>query len=297
MIVPVSGYETLLYKTVRFLCEKPSKEGMTIGFGTGFFYLHHLPNSSNLLLIVTNKHVVEGATRCTLCLHIREKRGDQWVPSGKMCHLTISDGVAGFINHPDPEVDLCAVPFVPIQQQLDSANLSPYMWWLTDEHIPSDDELAEFDAVEEAYMIGYPNGLWDEVNNFPIIRRGVTATHPGVRFNGKSVTVVDMACIPGSSGSPVVIIKTPTRAKHPKFFEKQNLMLLGVLFAGPMMSQDGRIEIRQIPTAETLVASTLLPINLGYVVKAREVRILVEHLTQKLNLCQTPPASSVPSTP
>jgi len=57
-------------------------------------------------------------------------------------------------------------------------------------------------------MIGYPNGLWDHVNNLPLIRRGITASHPGVDYqiegqNGPGVTVIDMACFPDSSGSPV----------------------------------------------------------------------------------------------
>src|SRR3954471_785314 len=73
--------------------------------------------------------------------------------------------------------------------------------------IPSDAQLQELSAVEEILMIGYPNGLWDAVNNYPLIRRGVTASHPAVDFdvNGVPTTVIDAACFPGSSGSPVVL--------------------------------------------------------------------------------------------
>ena len=42
---------------------------------------------------------------------------------------------------------------------------------------------SELSAVEEILMIGYPNGLWDAVNNYPLIRRGVTASHPAVDFD------------------------------------------------------------------------------------------------------------------
>jgi hypothetical protein len=48
-------------------------------------------------------------------------------------------------------------------------------------------------------MVGYPNGLWDTANNFPLIRRGVTATHIKNNYNGKSEFVIDIACYGGSS--------------------------------------------------------------------------------------------------
>ncbi len=43
-------------------------------------------------------------------------------------------------------------------------------------------------------MIGYPNGIWDEANNMPIIRRGITATHPNFNYNGKPEFMIDAAC-------------------------------------------------------------------------------------------------------
>jgi len=55
-------------------------------------------------------------------------------------------------------------------------------------------------------MVGYPIGLWDEKNNYPIFRKGITATHPANDYNGKSEFMIDAACFPGSSGSPVYII-------------------------------------------------------------------------------------------
>lgn len=54
-------------------------------------------------------------------------------------------------------------------------------------------------------MIGYPNGLWDSVNNMPIVRRGTMATNISLNHNDKREFVIDAACFPGSSGSPVVL--------------------------------------------------------------------------------------------
>ena len=51
-------------------------------------------------------------------------------------------------------------------------------------------------------MIGYPDGIWDSVNNLPVIRKGITATHPHISWNGKTEFLTDIASFPGSSGSP-----------------------------------------------------------------------------------------------
>ncbi len=52
-------------------------------------------------------------------------------------------------------------------------------------------------------MVGYPVGLWDSVNNMPILRRGSTATLLDWTYEGRQEFVIDAACFPGSSGSPV----------------------------------------------------------------------------------------------
>ena len=51
--------------------------------------------------------------------------------------------------------------------------------------IPAQADLESLDAIEEIVMIGYPNGLWDSVNNMPIARRGITATPVYLNYEGK----------------------------------------------------------------------------------------------------------------
>src|SRR5439155_8993915 len=76
------------------------------------------------------------------------------------------------------------------------------------------DDLTAFDAVEDIVMVGYPSGLWDSTNNYPLVRRGITASHPGIDFEGKPQIAIDMACFEGSSGSPVLLPYDPSRAKR-----------------------------------------------------------------------------------
>jgi len=150
--------------------------------------------------------------------------------------------------------------------------------------VPSDDELKKLDAIEEVIMVGYPNGLWDHVNNLPLIRRGITASHPGVDYQiegqvGPGVTVIDSACFPGSSGSPVFVynqgmIWNKSGAVTPG----SRVIFLGVLFSGPAWQQDGRIVVKNIPTKTVPVAEIHTMINLGYVIKPREVIALGKQL-------------------
>ena len=73
--------------------------------------------------------------------------------------------------------------------------------------IPTDEELKNLDYMEDIFMVGYPRGLCDELNNYPIFRKGVTATHPYVDYQGKREFLLDITNIGGSSGSPVFIKK------------------------------------------------------------------------------------------
>jgi hypothetical protein len=143
--------------------------------------------------------------------------------------------------------------------------------------IPSEQQLEELSAVEEILMIGYPNGLWDAVNNYPLIRRGITASHPAVDFDveGVATTVIDAACFPGSSGSPVLLHNAGTYSdKKGNTTVGTRTMFLGVLFSGPVMQADGKIVIRDIPTALGPVPQISLMLNLGYIVKSKELAAL-----------------------
>jgi hypothetical protein len=136
-----------------------------------------------------------------------------------------------------------------------------------DQAIPRPEEEARFPAVMQVAMVGYPIGLWDEINNLPISRRGTTASHPAVNFNGLPQVVIDMACFPGSSGSPVLFFDRDYFAGAQRF--------LGVLYAGPVFSSEGAIKIRDVPTRIEAFPVVQSMVHLGYVIKAREVLTLV----------------------
>jgi hypothetical protein len=137
--------------------------------------------------------------------------------------------------------------------------------------------------MEEIVMIGYPNGLWDELHNLPIIRKGITATHPGLRLNGKPEFLIDAACFPGSSGSPVFLANIGSYvSSEGALCAGSRVMLLGTLYAGPQHTTTGEIIIVNVPTDTKQVAVGSIPNNLGYVIHASELLVLEEAVRKAL---------------
>jgi hypothetical protein len=139
--------------------------------------------------------------------------------------------------------------------------------------LPTDHDLWNLVGAEQIVMVGYPNGIWDEVNNFPVFRRGIMASHPALDWNGKPEFLIDAACFPGSSGSPVLLLDLGA------FYSKQGMnvassriKLMGILYAGPQLTVTGEIEIVTVPTKLRPVAVSEIPINLGIVIKAFKIQ-------------------------
>jgi hypothetical protein len=57
-----------------------------------------------------------------------------------------------------------------------------------------------------------------------------------------------------------------------------------VLFSGPVITTDGKIVIRDIPTAAAPVPEINLMMNLGYIIKSRELESLSQALRQHFNV-------------
>ena len=151
--------------------------------------------------------------------------------------------------------------------------------------IPTVAQLKELDSVEDIIMIGYPNALWDEVNNIPLVRKGITATPAWLDFNGKKEFVIDAACFPGSSGSPVLICNIGN--VKDKFggiqFGINRIYLLGLLYGGPQQTIEGEICVKTVPDAtQTPYALSSIPNNLGYVIKSERILELSEYILTKI---------------
>ena len=180
--------------------------------------------------------------------------------------------------HPDDKVDLCAFAIGPILNALKDQGKYAKISCLPMEIIPSAEEIGNMFQLDEVVMIGYPNGILDEVNNQPIFRRGTLATKPSLDYNGRKEFLVDMAVYGGSSGSPVFVYREGF------WYDKQHggavLMnhptarLIGIMQGVFTSRVDGRIIVKEIPTALGAFSESSVPNNLGVAIKAERIKEL-----------------------
>lgn len=187
VIQPKTVSEQLLYTTVRIVGDT--------GTGTGFFFKYKLDGSKEIELILTNKHVVDGNNKLFFKFHEAQINSGISEASSQSFDLDIDNIESFWIPHPEQDIDLGAILFAPIRQHAKEIMQKDIFGIFFDDSLIKDDATLqlESDVSDEILMVGYPIGLWDDFNNFPIVRKGITATHPALDFKGKSLGVVDIA--------------------------------------------------------------------------------------------------------
>ncbi|TCN25477.1 S1 family peptidase [Mesobacillus foraminis] len=264
--------DQLSKSTVKIHCDNNSS-------GTGFFFNFHISANTYVPTIITNRHVMENVRSIKLVFSLNDyfSSSQKIVEKHEINYTNVQNQV---IYHSDPDIDLCAIKITPILQfQLDN-KMDFEKASLDMSHIPSDEVLENLRFVEDVLMVGYPNGLSDVRNNLPIFRKGFTATHPGVDFEGRPECVIDMAVTPGSSGSPVFIHNSNgyMDRKGNVNIGSERLIFLGINKAVYTMSTVG--EIIEIPSPTRLVTTSNIGINLGIIVKSKAIKDLEKQIIE-----------------
>lgn len=266
--------DQLVHTTLRIETEGPKGHGS----GTGFFVNFHEHNDGmSVPALITNKHVIEGSSSVVFRF-TKSNLGEGNPLWGDLVEFTVESNDSRWIWHDEASVDLCAYPISNIIEDVRSKGSEIFIKSFSMSDIANQEFFDSLTSIEDILMIGYPNGLWDSKNNLPISRRGITATPPAIDFEGKSQFVIDCACFPGSSGSPVLLYN-PT-----SFYDKAsgNLMmggrikLLGILWGGPQIDNIGDIKIVPVPTENLSISHSRIPMNLGYCIKATELNYFEE---------------------
>lgn len=262
--------EKACFATMRIEASIPPS---SISTGTGFLFYYRVDDHIHIPCLITNKHVIDGSSTTTIVISCTQS-------NGVITHEKVRVATNRWIKHQDPEIDLCLLPMQPVYGALKSQGKTPLVIPLDESLIPTQAQLNDLTAVEDIIMIGYPDGIWDSFNNQPIIRRGITATHPKNNFNGKQELLIDAACFPGSSGSPVMIMNQGgyVDKKGNLNWGLSRVMLLGVLYAGPQHTAEGRISFATLPKAYTTI-----PNNLGLVIKSTRLMEFKPILIEMLN--------------
>ena len=84
--------------------------------------------------------------------------------------------------------------------------------------------------------------------------------------------MIDAACFPGSSGSPVFLFNVGNYvAKTGGTVIGSRFYFLGILYAGPQYTTTGEIKVIDIPTKTEAISLSNIPTNLGYVIKSKKL--------------------------
>lgn len=246
-------------------------------YGTGFFFRFCEKDFGTPAPgLVTNKHVLEDAQRISFPLQVGDDSGEP-LP-GQFEVATASIEQCSVIDHPCGEVDLCAILLAPFMEQVRTkVGRQTCLVCATPDILATPTEIEALRPLDSVVMIGYPLGLWDHEHNQPISRRGVLATRPMWDFQRRPEFLIDLACFPGSSGSPVFVhdVDSYLDPDGGMVLGKGRTRLLGVLYAGPTYDAEGKLHPVPVPTSGIDVA-TEVPTHLGAVIKAEEI-LELEH--------------------
>jgi len=264
-IEPGGLSRALLHNTVRIEVIKPNESGCGTGF---FFYFPSKVNGMQIPVVVTCWHVVQDATAGRFVVGLQTNPDKQ----DRAEYSFDKDFEKCWIRHPDTNVDLAIMPIASFLQQVRSAHRELNYHLFSENNIASKSEMQTYSVFQEVKFVGYPIGIWDQSNNLPVIRRGMTATDPTVDYNGETKFLIDAAVVPGSSGSPVVIADEGAYMQGSTYVSGgSRLRLLGIISQYYFLNSEGKVEIREVPSSFDTNVITKVPVNLGVVIRAERL--------------------------
>lgn len=244
--------------------------------GTGFVWNEQLANDQSAIFLVTNRHVLAGAAIVGLTVQGQAADGSRLPGPGREVELQLDE--LRIVVHPDPDVDLALLALNPLIRRLDDQGFHLHFSSVSESIVPTAEQIRDLSAAHPILLVGYPNGVYDEANNLPVVRRGITAVAPWVNYQGKPELLLDIAVFGGSSGSPVFVLDEGILVgRQGVNLGGSRLYFLGVLRAGHFRTEHGAIVQIPAPTAMNQAAAVNQMINLAVCVKAVGVRELVDY--------------------
>lgn len=258
--------------------------------GTGFFYSVTHPEigpSHHSMFIATNKHVIGKSKVIKTIISKADEFGRPKYDDRMVIELNLEDDDC-LINHPDDSVDLCLIDITDIINALLTQGIKLYCLSFDETTIPTKEELGFFNALEDVVMVGYPRGIWDQKNNLPIMRKGVTASHISFDLDGDEWFLSDIACYRGSSGSPLFIHNDGMQiARKGHVFSRAQILLVGIAVMIPTEDAMGEMKPKEIPTTaeeEKEVEKFKTDLNLGYFIKSYKLLDFTPIIKKRCNL-------------
>lgn len=266
-----------LYHSTIHIETHTSKGNVT---ATGFIINLCQKNNSSIPVVITNKHVIENAIHLFFVFTLKGE--DNKPLYGTSLKVQLKNFEKKCFKHPDEEIDLVAILIGDILNVAKENKKELFIAPLDTNLIPNETERQNYSVMEEIIMIGYPNNLWDEENNLPIIRKGITATHSAINFNRKKIFLTDIASFPGSSGSPIFLanINGYLDLVKQSHVIGSRIKLLGIHFAGVHHTALGEFKI--IP--DKMCIKTEIPNNIGAAINSKEILEIEKIIAKTFNI-------------
>jgi hypothetical protein len=264
MLTPTSPVEQLFFTTLRVHCIVPGGESS----GTLFLAMVRIDQGDQVVVGVTNKHVIDGASAIGLVGPAASPDGDRPLFGSSS---TIVAPPAAWVRHPDPKIDVTAAVLTGLP--LTGAS-QPFLKTIPVDLLATTQQFDKLDAIESVTFIGYPNALFDSANMTPIARRGWTATPVSLDYGGMPMFLIDASVFRGSSGSPVFIVNTGSYSpKNGGLTVGTRIFLLGILARVYSQEMSGTITVAATPRVEVQQY-----MNLGIVYKTRAILETIDAL-------------------
>lgn len=288
-VANISGVSVLPATTVRIRAGDLA-DPKAVHVGTG--YMYNIEFEGGMLpLVVSNRHVI--CSRAWISLELRLANQTGAPIRARPVPIRMEADNAVVIGHPDPAVDLAVVCAAPFADQLYASGRTVF-WPRGQRAFDMDLETATHIAVSESvFMVGYPDGIFDDLNGLPLVRRGTLATPYDANFKGRSEFVIDIATFAGSSGSPVFAVREEfhQNAGRGAWHKSAEIILLGFLSAGFTTPLSGRATQRtNVPTQLNARPNFEQMLHLGICVKASRLTEIIaymkEHPSEALGMGQ-----------
>jgi len=227
--------------------------------GTGFFYQQLGPKDPSKgqapqwlaiekVWLVTNRHVL--LTRIgtkeivpdSFSFHLRKVVGNKvtWEP----IMLNRDELLKRARFHVNEDVDVCTVYLMDLLTQKIESGGNYLQWYgMSTDDLPGKNKISP-EVGDDAVVIGYPRGFYDQFNLYPIVKSGIIASMWGANFNGYPYFLIDAKLFPGSSGS--IVVSKPTHtifADGKSFFAKEKQFTFLGIFSGEPIKQHEPLEL------------------------------------------------------
>jgi hypothetical protein len=160
---------SLVRSTVRVMAGNDGQEPFSVG--TGFYYKVQYPETGNAkVLILTNKHVIKGADYIRFVHSYADSLEDldeHHQPVGRVDKIEQLPIAPFIFNHPNPDIDLCAIDVTLIVAPLLYSGKKLRIMILDPSWMVKVEDKKNVRDIERVLVVGYRWGIWDHHNNMP----------------------------------------------------------------------------------------------------------------------------------